>query len=337
MMPLFLISLVPLITAVGFSVDYTSAVTTRSDMQEALDAAALSITTMPTTTTTTVRQQALQDAFVANNGEGTATLNSFTVAADGTSVVKASASYAMPTEFMQIARINTVSVGVASSVSKSPALVQATFKIDQASGWWNKNIFLYGTQFAQSNPQKLMEISYVYNGAGDPKGYGTTTAYTINGTKLTQVQQQVCTTATVNNFNNAPSGSIQQTGGGKYYLTTCATTPSNGLGAVIDVSQMGVLALEMDVPSGSPTVLRTDNTNTSDRLYLGTDSQHANEAPAGKIVDIFSAVPCGQTSWQAWEDGGSPTPGTAKDADFSYYVSGKCDFDQRPSNTVLTQ
>jgi len=337
MMPLFFLSLVPLITVVGFSVDYTNAVETRSNMQEALDAATLAITTLPTTTTTVARQQALQDNFVANNGQGTATLVSFAIAADGTSTAQTSASFAMPTNFMSIANISSVPVAVNSGVTKAPALVQATFKIDAASGWWNKTIYLYGTQFGATTAQKLMQISYTYNGYGDPKGYGTTTAYTVSGTKLTQVQQQVCTTTTVTSFSNAPAGSIQQTSGSKKYLTTCVTTPANGTGAVIDVSQMGQLYLEMDVPSGSPTVLKSNDPATSDRLYFGQSVTSATEVPAGQIVDIFSVVPCGQTSWQAWEDGGSPTPGTAANADFSYYVSGKCDFNQRPSLTALTQ
>lgn len=338
MMPLFFLSLVPLITVVGFSVDYTDAVETRSNMQEALDAATLSITTLPSTTSLSARQQALQDNFTANNGEGTTTLASFNIAADGTVTAQTSASFAMPTDFMSIARIATVPVGVSAAVNKAPALVQATFKIDQASGWWNKTIYLYGTQFGSTTANKLMRIDYVYNGYGDPKGYGTTTAYTVAGTKLTQVQQQVCTTTTVTSFSNAPAGSIQQTSSnGTKYLTTCATTPVNGTGAVVDVSQMGGLALEMDVPSGSPTVLRTDNTATSDRLYYGQSVSTATEVPANQLVDIFSIVPCGQTSWQAWEDGGSPTPGTAAAADFSYTVTGKCAFDQRPSQTALTQ
>ncbi|MGX7875927.1 TadE/TadG family type IV pilus assembly protein [Mesorhizobium sp. ORM6] len=337
MMPLFFLSLVPLITVVGFSVDYTSAVETRSNMQEALDAATLSITTLPTTTTTVARQQALQDNFVANSGQGTATLVSFTVAADGTSTAQTSASYAMPTNFMSIARINTVPVAVTSGVNKAPALVQTTFKIDKASGWWNKTMYLYGTQFGATTAQKLMKITYTYNGAGDPKGYGTTTVYTVSGTTSTQVQQQVCSTGKVNNFNNAPAGSIQQTSGGTNYLTTCVTTPVNGTGAVIDVSQMNSLYLEMDVPSGSPTVLKSNDPTTSNRLFIGTSDTAATEVASGQTVDIFTVVPCGQTSTQAWEDGGSATPENVVNADFFYTVTGKCDFNQRPSVTALTQ
>src|SRR4051794_14849281 len=70
MMPMMVLLTIPLLVAVGFSIDYTSAVTTRSDMQNALDAAILSITTMPTTTSLGDRQTALQQAYDANIDPG---------------------------------------------------------------------------------------------------------------------------------------------------------------------------------------------------------------------------------------------------------------------------
>ncbi|WP_254634318.1 TadE/TadG family type IV pilus assembly protein [Mesorhizobium sp. GbtcB19] len=338
MMPMMVLLTIPIVAAVGFSVDYTSAVTTRSDMQNALDAAVISITTLPTTTALADRQTALQQAYAANAGQGTATLTGVTVAADGTATFTATASYPMPTSFMQVARINTVQVGVGSSVRKTPALTQTTFKIDKASGWWNKTVTLYGTQFGQTTPQKLMQINYAYNSAGDPKGYGTTTVYTVSGNKLTQVQQQVCNTSKVKNFNNAPTGAILQTdSNGTNYQTTCTTSPSNGTGAVIDVSLMDQLYLQMDVPSGSPSVLKSNDPTTSNRLFMGTSDTNATEVANGQTVDIFTAVPCGQPSTQAWEDGGSSVPETVVNADFFYTVIGKCDYNQRPSETVLTQ
>ncbi|RUT86791.1 hypothetical protein EOD23_37095, partial [Mesorhizobium sp. USDA-HM6] len=94
-MPVVVLVMMSLLVAVGFSVDYTSAVTTRSNMQSALDAAVLSITTMPTTTTKADREIALQQAYVANSGLGTATLTSVDVAADGTASFKAAAAYPM--------------------------------------------------------------------------------------------------------------------------------------------------------------------------------------------------------------------------------------------------
>ncbi|MBN9553043.1 MAG: hypothetical protein J0H31_30360, partial [Alphaproteobacteria bacterium] len=70
MMPMMVLMTIPLLAAIGFSVDYTSAVTTRGDMQNALDSAIISITTLPTTTSLADRQTALQQAYAANNGQG---------------------------------------------------------------------------------------------------------------------------------------------------------------------------------------------------------------------------------------------------------------------------
>ncbi|TIU83967.1 MAG: pilus assembly protein, partial [Mesorhizobium sp.] len=233
MMPMMVLLTIPLVTAVGFSVDYTSAVTTRSDMRNALDAAIISITTLPTTTSLADRQTALQQAYAANSGQGTATLTSVNVAADGAATFTATASYMMPTNFMQIARINTVQVGVGSAVRKTPALVQSTFKVTKVSGYWAKTMTLYGTKFGDTAAKPLMTISYSYNGYGDPKGYGTTTVSTINGSTSTVVQKQVCTTGTLKSLQKSlPAGSVIQTDqyGTNY---SCADTfyPANGAGA----------------------------------------------------------------------------------------------------------
>ncbi|MEO5757692.1 MAG: pilus assembly protein TadG-related protein [Mesorhizobium sp.] len=335
--PVLVIAIIPLVTVIGFSVDYTSAVTTKSNMQAALDAAILSITTLPVDTALADRQQKLQDSFAANSGDGTATLNSFTVAADGSADAKAVASFAMPTNFMQIARINSVQVGVASAVRKMPALVQATFKVNKVSGYWAKTMTLYGTKFGATVAKPMMTITYAYNGYGDPKGYGTTTVSTITNSGgadiTTVVQKQVCTTGTAKSLKSLPAGSVIQTDAyGTMY--SCADTmyPANGAGAVIDVSQMGGLYLQMDVPSGSPKVLKSSDPLTSNRLYVGDV-----EVDSGKPVDIFTSVPCGENSTQAWEDGGNTVPAPVANADFFYTVTGKCAFNQRPSETVLTQ
>ncbi|MFD1982006.1 TadE/TadG family type IV pilus assembly protein [Mesorhizobium newzealandense] len=340
--PILVLSMMPILAAIGFSVDYTSAVQTRSNMQAALDAAILSITTMATNSTLAQRQVALQTSYDANGGQGTTTLKNFVVDAGGTATAQATASFSMPTVFMQIARITAVPVAVGSAVSKTPALVQSTFKVEKVSGWWNKTMTLYGTQFGATVAKPLMTITYTYNGAGDPKGYGTTTVSTITnngGADIsTVVQSQVCSTGTVNNFNNVPTGGITQTSGNKKYLTTCANTmyPANSAGAAIDVSQMGGLYLQMNVPSGNPQNLKSNDPTTSNRLYID-----GTEVATGQIVDIFTAVPCGQPSSQAWEDGGSTVPTSAAvgttQADFFYNVTGKCDFNKRPSDTLLTQ
>ena len=377
--PILILSMIPLITAVGFSVDYTSAVQTRSNMQAALDAAILSITTMATTSTIPQRQVVLQNSFESNGGPvgATATLNSFVVTANGTANAQASASYSMPTTFMQIARITTVPVSVSSAVSKTPALVAATFNVDHVSGHWSKTMTVYGLPFGATSTTTataMMKVNYVYKAytysytsgtktysALDPKGYGTTTISTGSGTNEKLIQSQVCTpvgqttdfTPTAGVYRStavAKSGS--RNGSTIYFKTTCATTNSagNSSGATIDVSTMNQLYLQMNVPSGPVNPLMSNDAATSNRLYLGagygTAAQKAQspstylpvEVGANAIVDIFAAVPCGETSDQAWEDGGNNPPlPDVTNADFFYSVMGKCDFNRRPSDTVLTQ
>lgn len=356
--PILILGMMPLIGAIGFSVDYTSAVQTRSTEQAALDAGILSITTMDTASTKAQRQVAMQASYVANGGQGAATLNSFDVAANGTATAQATASFAMPTVFMQIARIPTVAVGVSSAVSKTPSLVAATFKIDKVSGYWNKTMKLYGRTFTGTQDKSLMQIDYVYSNyqysytynnktykMGEPKGYGTTTAYTVDSSgNKTQVQKQVCTTTTVANAASVPVGSIPGTatdvkGNTVYFSTTCVTTntPATGTGAVIDVSLMNSLYLQMSVPSGSPSTLTSNDPLTSNRLYMGTSADNMPEIDTGKTVDIFSDVPCNSTGYQAWEDGGNTVPAPVSNADFFYNVTGKCDFNKRQSETLLTQ
>ncbi|MER9937029.1 TadE/TadG family type IV pilus assembly protein [Mesorhizobium sp. M0088] len=344
--PILVLAMIPLITAVGFSVDYTSAVQTRSTEQAALDAAILSITTMDTASTKPQRQLVLQDTYKENGGQGTATLNSFDVSANGTATAQATASFAMKTVFMQMARIPTVAIGVTSAVNKAPALVEATFKVSGVSGYWNKTMTLYGTAFGakEKDAKPLMTIDYAYGGTGDPKGYGTTTVSVLTTdsagkTVTTVAQKQVCKLVD----SNTPASAVILTDGfrTRYY---CVDTmyPADGAGAQINVSQMAGLYLKMNVPSGNPRNLATNDPTTSDRLYSGLKSEQTgaidyNEMATGQIVDIFRLVPCGGTAYQAWEDGGNKVPAPVSNADFFYNVSGKCDFNKRPNNTRLTQ
>ncbi|TIM95609.1 MAG: pilus assembly protein [Mesorhizobium sp.] len=333
--PILVLAMIPLITAVGFSVDYTSAVQTRSTEQAALDAAILSITTMDTTSTKPQRQVLLQDTYRENGGQGAATLNSFDVSANGTATAQASASFAMKTVFMQIARIPTVAIGVNSAVNKAPALVEATFKVTGVSGYWNKTMTLYGTMFGAAAGKPLMTIDYKYGGGTDPKGYGTTTVSKIDSLGVpTVIQTQVCKVG-----KNPPNGVTLNTDqfGTKYYCVD-TMTPGNTAGASIDVSQMASLYLQMNVPSGNPKNLYSNDPATSNRLYSSTSADiPLAEMATGQIVDIFGLVPCGSTGYQAWEDGGNPVPAPVSNADFFYNVTGKCDFNKRPNNTRLTQ
>ena len=327
-MPAFALSMLPLFAVLGMSVDYTSGVNSKNEMQNALDAATLAITTLPITTTLGERQEKLQAFYLANRGDGVATLTGYTVDSDGTAHAKSKASYDMPTNFMRLATIDNVSITVTSAATKTPALVEATFKIDKVSGYWSKKMTLFGTAIGQTTEKALMLIDYQYNNGGGTKGYGTTTVYTPDKYgKLTVVRQtQTCATTAL----TSPLKTSAFQDGNKQVV--CTMTPANSPGAIIDVKTMEKLYLEMKVPSGNPQTLKSNDPATSNRLYLD-----GIEVETGKTVDIFRVVPCGKSSSQAWEDGGNAVPAPVSNADFFYTVSGKCEYSQKPSTTALTE
>jgi Flp pilus assembly protein TadG len=335
--PAMVIVLVPLLAAVGMVSDYSLGVSEKISMQNALDAASLSSMTLSKDLTKGERQAKLQAAYAANGGKGAATLLDYLVSSDGTATLSASASYAMPTNFMGMAGIDTVEIDVAAAARKNPALIEATFKIKKVSGWWDKTMTLYGVKFGETEAKPLMTIAYQHLSGGD-KGYGTTTVSTPNedGT-FKVVQKQECVDTTDSNWTYMDSGK----------KVKCTLTIGDGTGAPVDVSTMNQLYLEMKIPNPNPGLtgknkslpggtketLQSNNADTSNYLYIG-----GKQSPAKKAVDIFSAVPCNETSTQAWEDGGTTPPSSdVNQADFFYDVTGKCDFSQRPSEVALTR
>lgn len=371
--PALAVALVPLVAAVGVVTDYSRGVAEKASMQAALDAASLSIMTLPKDMSTQDRQVHLQSAYEVNGGAGQTKLLTYDVAVTGKATISTSAAYDMPTDFMTVLGIKSVAIGVKAAARKNPALIEATFNVDHVSGYWGKTMYLYGTKFGETAANTLMKIVYTYKpytysytsgnktySATDPKGYGTTSIYTVSGTTETLVQSQTCSQAGQDtNFteggNIFKSSSMATSGktNGKtiYFKTTCNTTnyPAGSTGAKIDVSNMNQLYLLMNVPSGPVQNLRSDDPTTSNRLYIGAGYANATEkaqnpslykpieSENNKTVDIFSAVPCGKTSDQAWEDGGNPVPADVSNADFFYSITGKCDFSQRASETALTQ
>ncbi len=108
---IFGVALVPLISAVGMSVDYSSAVMTKSKIQAALDAAALAAgRKLQTSGDVGAAETTATNHFNASlNGEITANL-----AIDGidgtTGVINLSATSSVPTQFMKVVGINTIDV-----------------------------------------------------------------------------------------------------------------------------------------------------------------------------------------------------------------------------------
>ncbi|MGE0284163.1 MAG: TadE/TadG family type IV pilus assembly protein, partial [Rhizobiaceae bacterium] len=343
----FSMCLLPILLAVGVATDYSSATHDRSSMQNALDAAILSLTALPETMPNTERETKLKEFYAGNGGTGTAKLDSFSINAVGEVDAKASASYDMPTSFMQLANVTKVPISVVAEMHKQPTLIEAKFEIEKASGWWNKTMTLKGRKYGQTANNNLMKITYAYNNAGESKGYGTTSVYKVTknaqGNDVeTLIQQQVCNTykgsstwgdgaSLLKNNEMSQTPALTMTSGS--FTTKCWYKSGLASDTFIDVSTMEDIYLQMDVPSGNPSVLKSNDPNTADRLYL----DGIEVVPNGKPVDIFTAVPCGQTSPQAWEDGGNATPAPVSNADFFYKVTGKCDYSQRPIGISLTK
>lgn len=201
---------------------------------------------------------------------------------------------------------------------------------------------LFGKPFDSTAIQELMRITYTYNNGGDAKGYGTTVVSVPNANGVFQnVQTQTCVTKNKSDYgygNPIPADAIVN--GNK--VTTCSITQdtTGGKGATVNVSKMDTLYLQMtisansgvSIPNGTKLTLRSDDTDTSNRLYLD-----GVEVQTGKKVDIFRAVPCGVSSSQAWEDGGNAVPAPVANADFFYTVTGKCEFSRYRPETSLTQ
>lgn len=338
------LSAVPLLLGAGMVLDYSMATNNRAAMQNALDAATLAILSMPGTSTEAERGVKLQQVYQAGGGLGTTSLKTFTINHIGAASATTDASYDVPTTLMKLASINKVALTVNAGASKPPQLTEANFTLDTVSGHWNKTMYLFGKRYSagvNDADEKLMQIDYTYNNFGDPKGYGTTTAYEVKYDPVkkqevkTKVQEEVCTTKKVTKWS-APSTTkvIRQTSGSNMWESTCVVKYYGGdeKGAVIDVAQMNSLYLRMDITSGSKKTLRSDDPTTSDHLFIGENNVKKNTK-----VDIFSAVPCGQQSSQAWEDGGSAVPGPLAAADFFYKVTGKCDYSQKTNGMRLTQ
>lgn len=324
----------PLLSAIGLAVDYSSAVSYRSNMQNALDAATISIMSLPKDTTLADRKVKLQQFYLANGGAGATTLKTFNINNIGSSDSTTNAVAAMSTSVMSLAGYSKVNIGVKAAAYKEPALVEASFKIDSASGWWGKTMSVYGIAFGEDKPKKLLDIVYTYNNDGDSKGYGTTKISTV--TQPTSGKDKGKDVATLVQTQTCKNQGTPK-------RLSCTTTNAAGQNgdAKIDVSTMDQLYLQMDIPAkstanpqnpGKAVTLRTNDPAASDHLYVD-----GLEMPQGQLVDIFTVVPCGQESTQAWEDGGNALPAPVSNADFFYKVTGKCEFSQRPFGISLTQ
>ena len=126
---LFGVALIPLMLGVGLAVDYGRALMVRERMADAADAAALAIGSWPGLTQAELTTKA-QQFFNANYPPSAiGTVGTLNVAFAGDDI-KVSVSGAVPTTFMQLANVDTVDIGVTSTVTKKERNIELVLVLD---------------------------------------------------------------------------------------------------------------------------------------------------------------------------------------------------------------
>ena len=127
---LFAFSLVPLLIGVGVAVDYGRALIVRERMNDAADAAALAIGSWPGLTQDDLRTKA-QQFFDANYPPTSlGTVGKLNVNFIGDEKITVTVSGMVPTTFMQLANINSVDVGAASTINKKERNIEVVLVLD---------------------------------------------------------------------------------------------------------------------------------------------------------------------------------------------------------------
>lgn len=295
----------PLMLAVGMAVDYSAATTGRAEMQNALDAGAFAALALPVTATVDECLTALQGAYTANGGLGTATINGDLLESSLGASLKVTASYDMPMAFMGIVGQKTTKLSATSSVSKPIKLTQASFKLDGVTGAWDKTVMLMGRSSPTGTYQPLMKMTYVAKNIG---GWGDTVLSVPNSSGAWIEKSKIACTS----------------------KSACTKSPSSD--GVVEMANMDDIYLQMDISAKvgkiywwfkDPVVyLKSNDPLTSDQMFV-----EGKQTPKGTKVNMIQAIGCNET-WikHRWEDGGgwegaiSQWEGT----DFRYQAKGAC-------------
>lgn len=311
--------MIPLAIGAGLAVDYGMATATRSDMQNALDAAAFAALELPLSATRDERAKALQDAYAANGGLGQATMTG-DIVSDATGIsLKVKSGFDMQTSIMGLVGVDTVAITTTSSVSRPMKLTSAAFQLIGVTGAWDKTVTLMGRPAGQKKYEPLVRMDYVATNIG---GWGNTTIDLPNDknpNKWDTVASISCTA-----------------------LRTCSNTARSGSGMPeVDTSGMDDLSMEMDISAkvGKPlwpfkkqhVTLVTTDADTWQSMFV--DGKQMTPGP----IDLLKAFGCtGNWVEQRWEDGGGHSGTSAwEGTDFRYNVKGKCS--SRTGTVRLTQ
>jgi Flp pilus assembly protein TadG len=140
-----------LVVGVGVSVDLARAYSAKSTLQSAVDAAALAVgANSPNATSVTAQMQAIATDFVKANASqgGTVSVGTPAVSISGQSVVVSDTAQ-VPTTFLQVAGVSTVTVGASGTALRSVSGLEAVLVLD------NTGSLSYVGSTGQSNFKQL--------------------------------------------------------------------------------------------------------------------------------------------------------------------------------------
>jgi Flp pilus assembly protein TadG len=135
----FALSILPVLIGAGSAVDYQRAVSAKTEMTQALETAAIYAATMTATTTDQARLTAVQN-YVNNNygNSGDAALSNIAVANYSDRVV-VTATATVPSAFMQLAGVNSITVPVSVEVKKSGTNLEVSLVLDNTNSMNTKS------------------------------------------------------------------------------------------------------------------------------------------------------------------------------------------------------
>lgn len=133
---IFALSIIPLLAAVGVAIDYSRANATKTAMQEALDATAISLAHEAANDTNTQLKTNAQKYFLARFNPEKAKYGATSIAvtakfnASGSKSLVATASANVPTTFLKIIGYDKIAVGSSSTVKWSEARLRVALVLD---------------------------------------------------------------------------------------------------------------------------------------------------------------------------------------------------------------
>jgi Flp pilus assembly protein TadG len=240
---IFALSLVPLMMAVGVGLDYARAVTVRSSMSRALDAAALAIGASPTMTTSqmqTLAQQYFSANYKLDASYGTPGALSVT---PGTQSITIAVSNPMPTSLLKVVGINNVTVDSSTKVVWGQLKIWVALVLDNST---SMNESDKGTTKISAMKTASHQLLTMLQGASTTAGDVQVSIIPFSRDVKIGTSYSGTSWLTFSDFQAAPPKPAQNVGPGSNCPWTdnnngyhCQANPNNGSSAVTTIPNSG--------------------------------------------------------------------------------------------------